>query len=240
MAKTRLFSDVEFEFIKLAYPTVTNKELSEYLNCKKSRLDAMGSRNGWKKLFTTNDLKDDLQDKTIGKLTVIRNTGKKSKNNYVWECRCECNKIINFRASLLRNKKVKDCGCGSPPRIGRNHHNRTGYGNLSGTSWSKIKSHAKERGILFDICPEFAWNLYEKQDRKCAISNLDISFSNIYTKVGDNTASLDRIDCSKPYTEDNVQWIHKKINFMKHIMTNEELIQICHTISDYNRKKNQE
>ena len=29
------------------------------------------------------------------------------------------------------------------------------------------------------------------------------------------TASLDRIDSSKGYTEDNIQWVHKDVNQMK-------------------------
>jgi hypothetical protein len=41
------------------------------------------------------------------------------------------------------------------------------------------------------------------------------------------TASLDRKDSSKGYTKDNVQWIHKTINFMKGQMSDQEFVSWC-------------
>ena len=43
--------------------------------------------------------------------------------------------------------------------------------------------------------------------------------------------SLDRIDSSKGYTKDNIQWIHKDINKMKQTFTNSELINWATLIS---------
>ena len=46
----------------------------------------------------------------------------------------------------------------------------------------------------------------------------------------DITASLDRIDSLKGYTEDNVQWVHKHINFMKGSLSENKFIEYCKLI----------
>jgi len=47
-------------------------------------------------------------------------------------------------------------------------------------------------------------------------------------------ASLDRIDSSIGYVNDNVQWVHKDINMMKRIYTQEYFIYLCKLVSENN------
>lgn len=49
----------------------------------------------------------------------------------------------------------------------------------------------------------------------------------------ENTASLDRIDSSKEYTIENIQWVHVVVNYMKQSYPQEEFIKWCHIISNY-------
>ena len=51
------------------------------------------------------------------------------------------------------------------------------------------------------------------------------------------TASLDRIDSTKGYTKNNIQWVHKTINKMKNVLHDEEFIQWCNLIANYNKEK---
>ena len=56
-------------------------------------------------------------------------------------------------------------------------------------------------------------------------------------KIGDKsktTASLDRIDSSKGYTTDNIQWVHKDINIMKNDYGNDYFIEICKKVAKNN------
>ena len=53
-----------------------------------------------------------------------------------------------------------------------------------------------------------------KQNKKCALSGIDLIFEANHGKIEGNI-SLDRIDSQKGYTINNVQWVHKDINFMK-------------------------
>ncbi|HEX5186239.1 MAG TPA: hypothetical protein VFV86_05055, partial [Nitrososphaeraceae archaeon] len=88
----------------------------------------------------------------------------------------------------------------------KSYNNKT-IGELSGKHWSEIKYKAIKRNIEFAITQEFAWNLFLKQNRKCALSGIDL-FLAIYLKKENNkdiynssNATLDRIDSSKDYTE---------------------------------------
>ena len=68
---------------------------------------------------------------------------------------------------------------------------------------------------------------------KCAISGLDI-----YLPKSDNkkwTATLDRIDSTKGYIENNVQWLHKDINTMKWAFTQDQFLNYCRIIVENNK-----
>jgi hypothetical protein len=104
---------------------------------------------------------------------------------------------------------------------------------FSSKYWDGVHSGATQRNIQILITKEFAYNLFVKQNSKCAISGVDI---NLLWDTGERTASLDRINSFGHYTEDNVQWVHKDINQMKMAMSDEELINWCHIISNHNRK----
>ena len=41
------------------------------------------------------------------------------------------------------------------------------------------------------------------------------------------TASLDRIDSTKGYSKDNIQWVHKDINCMKMDFSQQYFIDLC-------------
>lgn len=95
--------------------------------------------------------------------------------------------------------------------------------------------------MTFDIVLDQMWDLYLKQNKKCAISGIDINFVENYSKNYKlQTASLDRIDSGKEHTIDNVQWVHKRINWMKNNMSMEEFISWCELVvnKDLTNNKN--
>jgi len=47
------------------------------------------------------------------------------------------------------------------------------------------------------------------------------------------TASLDRINSVRGYEPDNVQWVHKTVNFMKQALSDKELLEWCQKIVDH-------
>ena len=79
---------------------------------------------------------------------------------------------------------------------------------------------------------EQAWELFEKQNRKCALSGLLLNFPKDRNTHG-GTASLDRIDSNGNYTLDNVQWVHKDINRLKNSFDQDYFINLCKLVSNY-------
>jgi len=47
-----------------------------------------------------------------------------------------------------------------------------------------------------------------------------------------NTASLDRIDCNKSYSIENIQWVHKDVNIMRNAYSIDRFVEICKLVSE--------
>jgi hypothetical protein len=105
----------------------------------------------------------------------------------------------------------------------------TGWKEITGEKFGDIRYRAKKKGLIFSISPKQIYNLYIRQKKLCALSGVPISFA-------DKTASLDRIDSTKGYTLRNVQWVHRVVNEMKNIRTDEELLDWCQTIVDFHEE----
>jgi len=64
---------------------------------------------------------------------------------------------------------------------------------------------------------------------------LFFSRNNLEHAMGVYTASLDRIDSSKGYIEENVHWVHKRINVMKGNMSEQEFLNFCEAVTFKNK-----
>lgn len=104
-----------------------------------------------------------------------------------------------------------------------------GYGDISMTYWKNVKHGAKLRHIPFEISIEEVWELYLLQNKKCALTGRSIGFE----ASKNNSASLDRIDSSKPYVKSNVQWVHKDVNFAKQSLSVEVFVKLCEEVTKY-------
>lgn len=57
--------------------------------------------------------KSQLENKTFGKLTVIKDSGKRdNKGSIIWECQCECGNITFVSTSNLTREKDSTISCG--------------------------------------------------------------------------------------------------------------------------------
>ena len=80
---------------------------------------------------------------------------------------------------------------------------------------------------------DYLWNLFLKQDKRCALSGVRLKFGKNAVHHRYQTASIDRIDNTRGYTEGNVQWVHKHINRMKHVLNNEQFLKWNKLIFEY-------
>lgn len=172
-----------------------------------------------------------IKKQKIGKLLPIQCAGRGSHNRYKWLFLCDCGKEKEYYIlDVLRKDKrgATSCGC-TQQKIGSNNCSWTGYEEIPGSFFSRFKRGAKNRNLIFDLSIKEVWDLFIKQNRKCALTGVCLTFgSHIYGSI---TASLDRIDSSKGYTIDNVQWVHKDVNIMKMDATQEEFIIMANQIA---------
>lgn len=169
----------------------------------------------------------DLTNQIFSRWKVLRKTGFKHGGKDYYECMCDCGQIKEIEGSSLTSGLSKSCGCIK--------YNYKGYEELSGTYWRKIQKTAACRSLEFSITIEQAWDLFLKQDKKCALSKIPINLVKNHNRAFFQTASLDRIDSSKGYVLENVQWVHKRINLMKGSLNQEEFIWWCNIINKTNK-----
>lgn len=148
-------------------------------------------------------------------------------------CICVCGKEFTRRLDYLQKKKthIVSCGCLNPKNNkGSKSSTWKGVGDLSAQYYGMIKNRAKKKNIVFDVSKEFLWDLFEKQKRTCALSGLPLNLSHSKRCEDEQTASLDRIDSSKGYTKENVQWVHKDVNLMKNTLQESHFLELCEAI----------
>lgn len=184
--------------------------------------------------------KHDLSGQTFGDLYVVRMVPKGPKNTYFPMCKCICGKITYPSVRDLKKGRCISCGCSKlkyNKLSGSKSKQFKGYGEITGKYWSHINGKSKERKHEMNISIDYAWDLFIKQNRKCALTGLELSFASTNSKYWETTASLDRIDSSKGYLEGNVQWVHKDINKMKLTHSTDKFIDYCKLVYLQSLKK---
>lgn len=174
---------------------------------------------------------------TFGFLTVKESVKKQSKSDLRfrthYKCFCSCgNERIVSKDKLLKGN-LKSCGC-KKHLCGPLNKTWKGYGEIPRKYFSNLRHHAiKLRNIPFEISIEEMWDLFLNQNRKCALSGVDLNFSSSNSS-GDGNASLDRIDSSKGYAAGNIQWVHKDLNWMKHQLSQSQFLNWIERVYKHN------
>ena len=97
-------------------------------------------------------------------------------------------------------------------------------------TWFRVKQRSgTSRGYLWTLTIEDIWQLYEDQGGVCALSGVPIKWADRGLTA---TVSIDRIDSSEGYVLENVQLVHKDVNFMKQQFDQEYFINMCKAIAD--------
>jgi len=102
----------------------------------------------------------DISNQRFGRLVAIRPTDKRKYNSVVWECQCDCGKVIEVKATGLINGQTKSCGCllrDIKYESGKNINMNERFGLIENTSISIIKSKKPrkdsttgQRGVIYD------------------------------------------------------------------------------------------
>lgn len=112
---------------------------------------------------------------------------------------------------------------------------------FSKTYWTRLIKHAVKRNLEFEISINYAWELFQNQNEKCALSGRNIKLNRQYSQnnklQNKQTASLDRIDSKQGYCVGNVQWVHLILNRMKSNLEEKEFLQWCQDVASHKISK---
>jgi len=170
----------------------------------------------------------DLTGYKFGKWIVNRRGPNAKGRQARWWCLCECGVETLVLGYYLRQNRGYGC---------KQCAGWKGCGELSGYYWQQLINGACQRNIKFDLKIEYAWELFLKQGKRCALSLWGLTFMLTYKRRKEQTASLDRIDSSKGYEVGNVQWVHKDVNLMKNKLSQDRFIRLCKAIGKYHMYK---
>jgi hypothetical protein len=90
--------------------------------------------------------------------------------------------------------------------------------------FNKFKRSAKSRGLNWELSLD---EMFESFSGFCALTAWEISID-----YKNETASLDRIDSKKPYTKDNIQWVHTMVNMCKNKYDQNKFLEMCMAVAE--------
>lgn len=192
----------------------------------------------------------DLRGQKWNKLTAIEPAElpehinrKQPKQFWLFQCDCGNTKVLDPGDVTRQKNPTQSCGCLRTQIIEDRkpkYFKETSFDQISDNymkyhTYNGERAGRKERGISFNLTKQDLWDLWVKQEGKCAYTGLDllVNFTST-TKYKECTASLDRIDSSKSYEVGNVEWVHKQVNVMKNIFSKQSFIEFCKLISKNN------
>jgi hypothetical protein len=182
---------------------------------------------------------EDIINKKFNKLTIL----KRLEDSKV-HCVCDCGGIRICSLKDLKRGRTKSCGCArNTPELRelararaydlqergilrKGGDNRTDQYTKFRCLFKMISSTNRKENFLTIFDLEEIWN---KQNGKCAYSKICLilpTHSNLQKNVAPwLIASIDRIDSDKPYEIGNVQYISRSLNFAKHTMSHEKMLE---------------
>ena len=164
-----------------------------------------------------------------------------NSRNLYWLVQCECGELAWRNSAVIQSGKSTRCKkCGNKVYI-----DESGMAKVNSIILSKYnqtiqglptrKHRGRKSELTFNISVEYLNNLYEEQNHICALSGISLE-PDLNLTMQQQNMSIDRINSNIGYEEGNIQWVDKRINMMKGSLSNEEFIELCIKVAEYNNK----
>ncbi len=186
-------------------------------------------------------MRPNIAGKQFGQLTVLKWKKKcKASVHDKFLCRCQCGAELTVTRGTLHSKqavptckKCRKCQRYAATDKKYNAPEWSNNGQIPRWYWAGLLYRTQRKKIAFDLTPDQLWQAWKRQNGICAITGWAIKLSSRHRAYDEHTASLDRIDSTKGYTEDNIQWTHKYVNLSKGDLPQQEFINLCKLVTDY-------
>lgn len=232
------WTNAELDIITKYYPNDGIKIYKMLQDRSSQAIHVKARRLGIKYIGLKHNHKN-ISGQRFGLLTV-KSISHKNRQVY-WHCICDCGNTTVVRCDALICGDVLSCGCyGIQIRRDLLY---TGGQYITGQQFANIRNGAKQRKLEFNITVQDIEEIFQQQKYRCVFSGIILCFNTTH-KAGNGriicgNASVDRIDSSEGYIRSNIQIVHKDINIAKQAKSDQDFIQMCHTISNYQKHKNQ-
>ena len=175
----------------------------------------------------------------FGEWTVIGFSHRDKNRTQNWRMRCSCGEDeVVLLSNLIRGTSTCCRSCSAKNSRGNKNAQWQGGEFLSASYFKRLKDRAHKANIDVSIDISDLENLFHQQKGRCAYTDLELKFSDVqsginHKRVIDQTASVDRIDSTKGYHKNNIQFVHKTVNTMKWDLDENEFLDLVHKIYRY-------
>ena len=207
--------------VEIIDPRVTKEDDKYVATCQCGSIMKFSDKNGALKMLergTCRNCKKDYRSKNIEGLSVYKN----SNGKWCSTCSdCGTEQAYTRRNHAIESEK-EDRQCKKCAQKAGKFDNNRPVGNKQ-RLFNRFKKSAISRNIVWDLTLE---EMFKGFNGKCNLTgwSIDIDYLN-------STASLDRIDSTKGYTVDNIQWVHSMVNMSKNKYDNSLFIEMCKAVA---------
>lgn len=140
-----------------------------------------------------------------------------------------------WKASVA-NRTTRGSKCPNCKKLnsrGSKNKKWSGYGDIGGRQWHCINREADRRKLNISVTIEDIWEVFLAQERKCRFTGILLTMWGKKDGKQIGNACLDRIDSTKGFVKDNIQWIDKRLQLVKRNLTDAAFIEMCEDVAAY-------
>ncbi len=222
MKKLRFTHSETLEILRLYDSRLSATKIAKQFSCDRGTICRILHENGVSIRYGGAGQLKVLLGMTFGKLKVVAQST--TRPGSYWDCVCVCGRTRSVSGQNLIRKRATSCNM-----CGKAHED------IPLWYWASINRRCVKKQIEITVSIEYINEVLQKQNFKCALSDISIGFSELNKDHNHTTASIDRIDSSKGYVFGNIQWVHKDINKLKTNLPQDYFVELCTKVARANQ-----